>query len=419
MGITEYTNGCLAKIKCLTSMFQQIEHVELDIVNRIRSLSQNNMFEFKKIKSEDDECLPCKDFFTDIENTRTEKVCQMVKAYETLGPMLLKLECLVTNSNTGKAPYMEFYYSHWEKKVYTALIKLLLTNLQEFNKMFVQKEKLFEVDCILVLPEILLKPSPTDTYNIIMRDLKDFLGRLKNFKRWMDRTCLLCPVQKIPGSEEYSTYTFYDDIIQVADIHDLITKIQESIHQNLLTVHKYIQRWKRYRNLWTFEKETTCERFIHNTSLLTKYDEKLSFYDGIIKDMTDRVDFIYIGSIRVNLRPLFDEIIEHTKEWRLTLGQAVANQTKNKMIAFKETMDELRAIVNKNIKGLDLFKAIMQAITTILRMNVPAELEYISYQETYRMLRQHLIEFDPADEELAYQIQQDWKSLYISALYRG
>lgn len=400
-------------------MCQQIEHVELDIVNKIKALSQNNLFEYKKIKSDEDERLPCKEFFTEIENVRTEKVCQMVKAYETLGPMLLKLESLVTNSNTGKAPYMEFYYSHWEKKVYNALIKLVFTNLEDFNNLFVQKEKLFEVDCVLIMPEILLRPTPTDAYNIIMRDIKDFLARLKNFRRWMDRTCLLCPPQRILDSEEFFTYSFYDDVIQVSDIHDMITKIQETIHQNLLDVHKYIQRWKRYRNLWTFEKESTCERFIQNTSLLVKYDEKLSFYDGIIKEMSDRVDTLDIGSVRVNLRPLFDEIIEHAKEWRTILGEGIANQTKNKMLAFKETVDELRAIVNKNIKGLELFKAIMQAITTILRMNVSAELEYVYYQETYRMLRLHLIEFNPADEELAHQLQADWKALYFSALYRG
>lgn len=419
MGIHEYAQSCLSKVKRLKSMFAQIQHVELDIVDKIKSLTHNNLFEFKKITREEDKCLPCKDFFTEIETLRTEKICQMVKVYETLGPILLKLESLVTNSNTGRAPYMESYYAHWEKKVYAALVKLMSLNLIEFNNLFLRKEKLFQVDAMLVLPEILLRPSPTDTFNIVMRNIRDFLGRLRSFRRWMDRTCLLCEPQNVPNSDDFYSFSFYEDVVQVQEIHDIMNKIQDSVHENLLAVHKYVQRWKRYRNIWTFDKPSTVQRFLQHTSVLVKYDEKLTFYGNIIKDMQERIDFVDIGSIRLNLRPLFDAIIEHATQWRDTLGQYVANLTKNKMVAFKETMDELRSIVNKNIKGLDLFKAIMQAITTILRMNVSAELEYLNYQETYRMLRQHMIQFDPADEEMAYELQKEWKSLYFSALYRG
>lgn len=135
--------------------------------------------------------------------------------------------------------------------------------------------------------------------------------------------------------------------------------------------------------------------------------------------METRIDYVDVRSIRLNLRLLFDAISEHALEWKNTLGENLMLLTKENMLALKDKMDELRVIVDKNIKGLELFKAIMQAITTIMRMNVSAELEYLNYQETYNVLRAHGIYFDPEDEQLAFSLQREWRALYMSALYRG
>lgn len=135
--------------------------------------------------------------------------------------------------------------------------------------------------------------------------------------------------------------------------------------------------------------------------------------------MRDGADSVDISSIRLNLRPLFEAISEHTVEWKNTLGKQIAELTKNNMIVLKDQMDELRTIVNKNIKGLELFRAIMQAIATILQMNVSVEIDYTNFQQTYKVLRQHDIFFDIEDEDLAYEIQREWRSLYFSAIYRG
>lgn len=282
MGILEYSAFCLTKVRNLKSLFQQIEHVELDIIKKIVSLSKYNLFEFKII-SEQPYRLPCKEFFVDMSDRRTEKIFQMVKIYESIGPILIKLESLVLHTNTGKASYMEQYYSHWENEIYSSLIKMALQNLENISEVFEKQQVLFQVDAILVVPELQLKPTPTDTINIIMKDIKNLLSRLKSFRRWMNKTCLLCEPQKVLDSDEYFNYSFYDDVLPIEKINTIITKIQEYVHQNLLKVHKHLQRWKRYRNLWTFDKPITCNKFLTKNHSLSKFDEKFAFYDKIIK----------------------------------------------------------------------------------------------------------------------------------------
>lgn len=418
LGIPEYTVSCLSKIQNLNSIYQQIQHVEHDIKKKIHDLKKFNLFTFTPI-TDDVKPLPCKQFFTEIETLRTELVCQMVKLYEMIGPILMKLESTVTQTSTGKAPYMELYYSYWENKVFKALIKMILNNLEKFNKYFTDKVLMFQVDATLVLPELQLRPSATDTFNIIMKNTKDFLSRLKPFRRWMNKTCILCEPQRHPETDEYFIFSFYDEVLQVTAIQDVIGKIQCSVQSNLLEVHKQMQKWRRYRNLWSFDKNLVCERFLAKYSQLDKYDDKFSFYDNIIQEMTENRDYSNIGSIRLNLRPLFDVIAVHAVEWKNVLGEQLIKIVKTKMTTLKDTMDELRAVVNKNIKGLELFKAIMQAITTIMRMNISVELEYKYYQEIYDIFEQHEITYNPADKQMAYDLQEEWKSLYFSALYRG
>lgn len=418
MGIPEYTQSCLTKIQNLQSIYQQVQHVERDIKRKIHVLQKYDLFTFTPVV-DDIKPLPCKLFFTEIETLRTEMVCQMVKLYETIGPVLMKLESIVTQSSTGRAPYMELYYSYWESKVFRALIKMVLTNLDRFSKYFTDKVLMFQIDATLVLPELQLRPSATDTFSIILKNSKDFLSRLKSFRRWMNKTCILCEPQRNPDTEEYFTFSFYDEVLQVTAINDIIAKIQVSAQSNLLDVHKHLQKWKRYRNLWSFDKNLVCERFLAKYSQLDKFDDKFTFYDNIIQEMAENRDYVNVGSIRLNLRPLFDIITVHAIEWKNILGDQIIKIVKNKMIVLKETMDELRVIVNKNIKGLELFKAIMQAITTIMRMNISVELEYKYFQEIYGILEQHDIEYDPADRQMAADLQEEWKSLYFSALYRG
>lgn len=418
MGIPEYTESCCAKIQYLLSIYQQIQHVEFDIKKKIHALMKYDLFTFKPI-TQNDRPLPCKTFFTEMETVRTELVCQMVKLYEMIGPILMKLESLVTQTSSGRAPYMQLYYCYWENKVFKALIRMVLENLERLSAYFSDKVLMFQIDATLVLPELQLRPTATDTYNIITKDVKDFLGRLKSFRRWMHKSCILCETQKNLETDEFYTFSFYDDVLQITTINDIIIKMQTSIQVNLLDVHKCLQKWKRYRNLWSFDKNLICERFVAKYSQLEKYDDKFTFYDNIIKEMTENKDYVNIASIRLNLRPLFDIIISHAEEWKNILGEQLAALTKSKMVTLKTTMDELRVVVNMNIKGLEQFKAIMQAITTILRMNISVELEYLNYQEVYAMLLQHGIEYDDADKQMAFRLQEEWKTLYFSALYRG
>lgn len=46
----------------------------------------------------------------------------MLKTYQSISPMLIKLESLVLGTSTGTSPAMQLLYEKYEKKIFAAFI---------------------------------------------------------------------------------------------------------------------------------------------------------------------------------------------------------------------------------------------------------------------------------------------------------
>jgi dynein heavy chain len=119
----------------------------------------------------------CLEYFRSLELERNEKTNRLQKLYDSIGPTMIKLESLILGTFTGESDKMNFYYTYWEKEMFSALVRFTTRNLQEFNDKLKHSDVLFEVDAVLAAPEITMKPSANEIYNIMVHSLKDFLER--------------------------------------------------------------------------------------------------------------------------------------------------------------------------------------------------------------------------------------------------
>lgn len=170
-------------------------------------------------------------------------MCKIREIYDNVNPVLLKLEDMVLNTTSGKAKNMADYYEYWENMIYQNLASMTVDNLNNFNAKLNSGSPIFEVDIILGEPELSMRPSATEMYNIVIRSVKDFLLRLKSFPRWMRGMCWYCKPQKLTSSDEYYLFSFYEDVMQNQAIVECSTKIQLSIQSLIINVHKYLQRY--------------------------------------------------------------------------------------------------------------------------------------------------------------------------------
>lgn len=117
--------------------------------------------------------------------------------------------------------------------------------------------------------------------------------------------------------------------------------------------------------------------------------------------------------------PVLNSIKNHAQEWKQVLGNNLHKKTKESMNNLKLKMDNYRKEVEFVISGLEKFKLVMKAISSIKKLATQAEVQYNEYQEVFRTLDIHNINYPIDDKLMSFKIQQDWESLYLGALYRS
>ncbi|XP_058809033.1 dynein axonemal heavy chain 10 [Phymastichus coffea] len=417
LGVANYADTCSKLLENLSSIVRQIKQTRLDLDSHIsQELGCCNLF-----ATSDDlyELQSCKDFFSDLEKKRTQSIGRMLKCYQSINPMLVKLETLVEATTSGKSLAMALHYQYYEQKVFTTLTACFLKNLQHLKQLLLTNEPLFYVDAALFASEAVLKPSVGDIYTIILRDVKDLMERLKIFPRWMSGTCLESCSNSLQQSDAMTTFSFFEDVMGVQGINDLIFALQDAGHKLSHDCWRYLYKWKHYSNLWSLDKTLVCEKFVAANPTLQQYDEKFTFYDSIISELDDIDNYYDIFSIRINLCQLLEEIKRHAREWKQVLANFLLTQMTQAMNELKNNIEQLKNNIELVINGLERFKLVMQCISQIKSSAIGVEVEYSKFQETFRILRFHKVEFSVEEEKIAYRLQQDWESLYLSALYRS
>ncbi|XP_050455387.1 dynein axonemal heavy chain 10 [Cataglyphis hispanica] len=420
LSISDFAANCNRILKNLNSTINQVEQIKKELDNRINSeLESYHLFSTKKEIAESEILLPCKTYFMEVKNRRSELALSMLNAYQSISPMLIKLESLVLGTSTGKSPAMQLLYEKYEKKIFAAFIMCMVRNMELLNKILNNTKPIFQVDAILIASEVVLRPSPGEIYNIICQDVRDLLERLKVFPRWMNGTCLECKPQKKELSEHFVLFSFFEDVMSVRIINELIKVVQDTAYRISVECSRYVYRWKKYSNLWSFDKNLACEKFAATKPTLIQYDEKFTFYEGILEEVEDMSSYFDINSVRLNLIPLLSSIEGQAKEWKQVLGNYLLSDTVQAMNQLKTQIETFRSEIELVVTGLERFMSIMQAITDVRNMAIQAEVQYLSYQECFRTMRTHAIEFSLSDEAMAYQLQRNWESLYLGAFYRA
>ncbi len=73
------------------------------------------------------------EFFEIMNKHRNSVVEGLVQKYQSISPLLLKMESLVVNTNTGRSPHLRSYYTYWERRIYFSLHTVFTSMRLESN----------------------------------------------------------------------------------------------------------------------------------------------------------------------------------------------------------------------------------------------------------------------------------------------
>lgn len=163
--IDKFCDTINSQLRKLTSIVSQINFIRLDLRNRITNIRVINLFNLdgtkpvtdgqdlddssvrptaasskkhttlvkssveedeKKIQEEaacGTDVYLCQGYMERLEASRNQKAAVMKQLYDSLGPVLIKLESLVLGTFTGRSEKMRSYYEFWEEQTFKCIIE--------------------------------------------------------------------------------------------------------------------------------------------------------------------------------------------------------------------------------------------------------------------------------------------------------
>lgn len=339
LGIQDYLNKTNSNISKLESMVNQIKKNSKDIQSFLNDIVNANLFQ-RPQPNPDGSLYQCKEYFDFVESKRRNDLEELTKKYKLIGPLITKVEGLVFGTNTSNSPKMASYYAYWEREIYNTIVKMVTNNLTKFNQiLFDAKEPIFQIETLLAVPDVALHPNPNDMSKLFIQSVRDCVEAANLFTRWQDGSCKEClPVQE-ENQDEPFLYTFYYDVKNKPELHDIASQIHTNVQRTKQSVKKYLEKFRKYRSLWKAEKSAVCEKFASKNPNIVAYDEKILFYYKTNEEVQTLPKYKDVDFIKLSMRSVCESISNHVKEWIKCLGQQLNDSTNKILIETKNKLN--------------------------------------------------------------------------------
>ncbi|KAI5616269.1 dynein heavy chain 10, axonemal [Silurus asotus] len=414
LGLSDFIAKANQAITQFQATLNQIQKNERDIDAKLQAMESANLFKFP-VPERAGELPGIREFCELVEKQRAKDVSLLCRKYSSIRFLLTKMECLTSQTSSGKAKHMAKYYAYWERRVFDSLTNMVLKNLQVFNSAMQGSTPLFQIESILSAPLIMLHPKSYEVYKLIMHCVRDCVESTKHFVRWMYGTCIECPPQHVEGKDEPFVFSFYSDVCQLPKVNELATTISLNTKQLLSSVAQHLNLWRHYRTLWQLDKAIMLEKFAGKKPSCVIYDRKLQFYSQVIQEVVEQPMVKDENAIRLSLEPTRRSVLESAQAWITSLGMLLNDSARKELHALYNEFQQLSDHLNTSPDTLESLKFVLSTISNIRNMSLSVEMRYRDVQERYRTLAMYNIQVDEEELQLLSRIEDVWRDVFAEA----
>ena len=136
------------------------------------------------------------DFFKKLRRSGEEFFSDILDIVSALPPIMLQVESIVCNSQTGSAPELQNYYDYWREKIYNAILKSVQARFDELSNLLENGPAQFVIELSLRDDEVVVEPAlesiELDMYNVVHHWIKCS----SVVPVWLEGSCNVQPVDQ-------------------------------------------------------------------------------------------------------------------------------------------------------------------------------------------------------------------------------
>jgi dynein heavy chain len=324
----EELDMALVRFKSTISQLHKNAAMIEDVVQSISQTLLVQMKDFKSPQSGQLEPMDVSEFYDIMEARRSARLDSLVQEYRSIGDsFLMKVEEVVAKTATGCSPVLFPYYSFWERKLYNAIVTMLLSSMSVFMGMLQCKDTapLFKLTVALNGKDLSVNPSLTDIDKFIAKGMRSIAESSKVFVRWMHGTCIKTEPQVLHEDDEPYIFSFYQDISQNPEIVKLTLSVTSQTNRVFNLTNKYLDGWRRYdkvHNLWNPKRKQQVEKAGGNCSYL---DQAMGSFHITGKNLESQPTLKEIEFLQIDVALVAMGVIKQAEVWKNDYGEALYN----------------------------------------------------------------------------------------------
>ena len=426
LGITDFIDKCRKAINDFRDIKKKVATNAMHIQKIIDSIG--NAVLMKEFEWERKDSLLLMEFIEYFEKHRQEVLVDLAENYRNIGERyLIAIEESVFTTNTGHREEMKEYYYYWERKVYNALVKMIVRALLTYKWLLKKPptptSALFKIRAEFHPPNITTSPLTTEVIKILPIVRNNFLEASKQFPRWMDSHCKVYKPNegaRQTGDEEVYIHTFFPEISKNPVIKSMLLDLGR-IEANATDKSRlYGRRWEEEysKTAKNATNKHSMDRITEKTVSLLIREQKMRDCRNMIQEYEEQPTERIAMFIAVDYTSVINNFVARTKENLQSWASAIRKDGELELKNILEKIKEYHEALKSDPKDAEQLKILLSEIAEINSYSMEMELQISEMVEKFRILRMYndkglLNEVMPPESTMqdAFSLSDRWKAL--------
>lgn len=304
---------------------------------------------------------------------------------------------------------------HYNDFVLKALLNSAKDSLAVLKRRIVPKEgssilniskPFFDVEVHLMPPAVSLSPSIEDIQSCVCSTARVILTGYKAVLNWDTLT---------------STATFFCRIAEDIELVRQAIILTGCVQGIKKSVDDYLQTFSKYEWLWKTDKDEQYEKFASQNPRLEEYENQLSYFGKVQKDIENTSAIHIIGVLSLNTRHLKLNLGKECDDWKFKYSRSLHLQAKQDLEAITEYTRITMGKLTRKVEDLDSLRFIMALLREVREKESCIDMEINPVMDMYQMLERYLpsgfMDKDEIDNKTV--LRSNWRKLVAFALSRN